>query len=250
MLHNIAVNRANMGSKIPVIVITGASKGIGLQTALMLAKSSYQLALFSRNLDELQVAAQRIERLSGRKPFFKAVDIRNREAVNRALDDLIWEFGKVDVLINNAGIGTFKPAVELTDDDWVEVINTNTKGTINFTLEVLPLMLSNGHGQIVNVLSDAAYRSFENGSIYASSKWALKGFFESLRKEVQKKGIRITNINPGRVETTFAGNKTGTPEGMQWLQPEQVADVIQYVMKSPESLVIDEITLHPVAQDY
>lgn len=230
-------------------IITGASRGIGREVAIKLAREGVAVALFARSLTELQALDAEIK-IQGGKAIHWALDISEEHNVQRAVHHVLQEFGHIDILINNAGIGTFKPIEETSMGDWDSVMNTNVKGTFLLTKAVLPSMREKRSGLIISVASDVSRRTFANGALYCASKFAQDAFLSAIRKEVRKDNIRVSTIMPGLVDTFFHGSPVGNPEKTNWLKSTDIANAISYIVHSPDHVVIDELMLHPSHQDY
>jgi len=229
------------------ILITGASKGIGKSIALQLCKNN-RLFLFARNQDKLQKIAQQIHDLGGEAYVF-ATDITNEEQVNRQIG-LVLEKFSLDVLINNAGVGVFKAIEEISLNEWDWIMNVNVKGTFLMSKALVPHFKAKKSGLIITVESDVAKRTFANGSVYCASKYAQEAFTQVLRKELRPFGVRVSAIYPGITSSEFDGQPQNADYKQNWLQPEQIAQAIEHIVQTPDHVLIDEITIHPIWQEY
>ncbi len=232
-----------------LVIITGASRGIGRAIALKFAEEGADLVLVARNRDELAELAEKIKELDRKVLFFPA-DITNQIEVEKIVQSTIEHFGKIDILINNAGIGLFKSVIETTLEEWQNVINVNLTGTFIFSKAVLPYMIERGQGQIINISSDVGKRTIPKASAYVASKFALQAFSEVLAKEVRKLGIKVGTILPGMTDTYFNNSTQGTKEKEEWLKAEDVASACLYMATAPKHAMVDEIILHPIIQEY
>jgi short-subunit dehydrogenase len=226
-----------------VIFITGASKGIGKATALLLSKS-HTLILFSRSLDKLSKLESKIND-NGGKCLVLCGDVTKEEDVKDAITKSLQAFGKIDVLINNAGIGLFKRVDDFSLEDFVQVINTNLFGAFLTTKYIVPKMISQKSGQIINISSVAGLTGFKYGTVYAASKFALNGFSESLREDVKDYGIAVTILCPGSVRTEFGGSNPSKDNRDFLLEPEDVAHSIEYLVNESETANTKLIELKP-----
>lgn len=233
-----------------VAVITGASKGVGKATAFLLAKKGMQLVLVARSANELAEVKKGILKEAGCECLIFVGSVSDATLANKVAKETIDAFGKIDFLINNAGYGIFKPTVEITENDWDEMYATNTKGTFLFSKAVLPHMQQQQSGHIINIASDVAKRTFENGALYCSSKFAQDAFSMALRKEVRKYKIKVSVVYSGLVDTYFHAAPQGDAAHAEWLTSFDMASSIHYVMEQPQNVVIDELMIHPISQDY
>ncbi len=231
------------------ILITGASKGIGRELAVQLAAQKANLGLVARNGDELAELKAETERLGAKTEIFTG-DVADEVFVSETVRQLAAAFGTVDALVNNAGFGIFKQAENLAATEWDAVMDTNVKGTFLFCKAVLPLMKAAGSGHIVNIASDVAKRVFSGGSLYCASKYAQDAFSMALRKEVRPLGIKVSVVYSGLVDTHFHAQPQGDPKAKDWLKPTDMAGVIIYILAAPPHVVIDELMIHPLSQEY
>jgi len=229
------------------VVITGASRGIGKSISYVFAKKGYNLVLVSRSEDDLKKVKKELDKY-GNKILIIPADITKSNEVKRIYKEVFSNFAKVDVLVNNAGNGVFKPIEKITSKDWDTVMNLNVKGTFLMTRELMSQFKTLKQGMIINILSDVAKRTFKNGALYTASKYAQLAFTDTVRKELQPFGIRVTNILPGITATEFAGNDPTDPAAKKYLRPENISRSVDYIISAPKHIVVDEITLHPLSQ--
>lgn len=233
-----------------VAVITGASRGLGKAIAYKLAENGYQLALVARNENELNALAEQLNEAYGVKVSCFKADLCKTSSAYHSCERIVHEFGQVDVLINNAGLGYYKPFLEHEIQENDLIIDVNVKGPIHMCHSLLPSMVERKSGQIINIASDLSDRPLANMAVYAASKFALRGFSLSLLREFKDQGIKVTLVNPGIIDTCFNGNEPGHQAAQNALQPEAVADTILQLLNQPKHQIIDEITLHPSHQDF
>lgn len=232
-----------------IAVITGASRGIGKAIAQNLALAGAQVILLARNQDDLNNAVLEIKQQGGSSTAF-VLDIQDETQVKSVFAQILAQFGRIDFLINNAGIGQFKPVTETDAAYWDELMAVNVKGTFLCAKEAVLQMQKQGSGHIVNIASDVSKRTFPNGALYCSSKYAQDAFSSALRKEVRKDGIKVSVIYPGLVDTYFHPDGPGKPENASHLKPEDIAAAVNYIISAPKHVVIDELMIHPISQEY
>lgn len=237
-----------------VVVITGASSGIGAATALLLAGRGAKLVLGARRSDRLEALAGRIV-AGGGETVYAPTDVKRREDLSKLVDLGCERFGKVDVLINNAGIGPISLLDELRVEDWEEMIDVNLKGVLYGIAAALPVFRRQGFGQFVNVVSTAGLKIVPMQSVYAGTKNAVRTVSEGLRQEAGDK-LRVTLISPGFVHTDFAESMTNAAVKAQVLEtrdkmaisPGAVARAIAFAIEQPPDVDISEIVIRPTAQ--
>ncbi|MDB4874624.1 MAG: short-chain dehydrogenase/reductase [Gemmatimonadetes bacterium] len=214
----------------PVAVVTGASKGIGRAVALRLA-TTHDIVALARSDEELESLAQQIERGGGScRP--RVVDITNPKAVASALAGI-----HADVLVNNAGVGTLKPFMELTRDEWTQMVNVNFNALYDVTRALLPSMIARKSGHVVNIGSIAGRSAFAGGACYAATKHAVVAFSECLMLELRDSGIKVSVVNPGSVATSFSSAADAS-----WkLSPDNVALVVQRVIDTPPNMLVHSV---------
>ncbi|MFN4146992.1 MAG: SDR family oxidoreductase [Runella sp.] len=231
------------------ILLTGASKGIGRTLAIELAKSGHNLGLVARSQKELDEVKNEVE-ATGAKCLIFVGSVADEALANEAVAQMVQTFGGIDFMINNAGYGIFGPTESYTAEAWSELYDTNVKGTFLFSKAVLPTMKAAGRGHIINIASDVAKRVFDGGALYCSSKFAQDAFSAALRKEVRKHGIKVSVVYSGLVDTMFHAAPQGDPHHADWLKPQDMAQSIMFIMNQPPHVVIDELMIHPLSQEY
>ncbi|HLM61612.1 MAG TPA: SDR family NAD(P)-dependent oxidoreductase [Pyrinomonadaceae bacterium] len=190
-----------------VVFLTGASSGIGEALALAMAKLGAILGLLARREELLTELAEKCVAVGGKARYF-AVDVVDAEAVSQAAEKLLNEFGRIDVLIANAGIGGNNALTgKLNPEAVAEVINVNLLGAVNAVSAVLPQMLENKSGQLVAISSLAGFRGLPKSAAYSASKAGMTAFFESVRLDVQAKGVAVTIIQPGFIKTPLTSGR-------------------------------------------
>jgi len=221
-------------------LITGAGKGIGRAIAIALAHEGVNVGLLARTESDLQKVAAEIQEL-GVKTAIVTADVTDIDAVNAAVAKVQSQLGFIDILINNAGIIAFGGFLQLEPAEWEQVIKTNLFGTYYVIRAVLPAMIENKTGDIVNISSSAGQRGSATTSAYSASKFALIGLTESLMQEVRKHNIRVSVLTPSTVGTAIAIAKEitdGNPDKV--MQPEDIAEIVVAGLKLNRRIFIKE----------
>jgi NADP-dependent 3-hydroxy acid dehydrogenase YdfG len=228
------------------ILITGASKGIGKSIATFLAQK-YNVVLWARNQQELQ-NLEDILKPYNTQILTQEVDIANELEVKNALEKLTLQSISLDVVVNNAGVGSFNAIENTSTEEWDNMLNINAKGSFLVTKYTLPFLKKSLQGIYIFIASDAGKRTFANGGAYCASKFAQIAFANVLRAEVRKDNIKVSVICSGLVDTYFNQSQQGTKPA--YLQPDDIAKVVLDIIEAPENVVFDEIMLHPKNQEY
>lgn len=230
-------------------IITGASGGIGRNIALELAKEKAKLALFGRNIEKLNEIAKQVEELSGTAPILMCGDLCNGEFVKKAVNEVATELGGVDILINNAGVAQSAKVEDITEKEYDLIMNTNVKAPFLLCKQTLPFLKESESATIINIASVTAHKGYPMQSIYTASKHALIGFSKAFAKEVYQEGVRVHVISPGGVFTDMIkiSRPDLTSEGM--IMPEDISDIILFLLKHRNNAVIDEICVHRAAKE-
>lgn len=232
-----------------ITIISGASRGIGRAVAAQLAREDHFVMLLARNAEEIGELEFEIDQAGGKALSFVA-DISNELEVNDVIAQVMRDFHRIDCVINNAGIGVFKPADEIDAEDWDKVMDVNVKGSFLLTKAALPHMKAAGSGHIIGIASDVAKRTFATGSLYTASKYAQHAFFEALRREVRSLGIKVSVIYPGLVDTWFHDGAPGQQKREQYLKGDDIANAVSYILHAPPHVLIDELMIHPMCQEW
>ena len=236
-----------------IILITGATSGIGRATAIRFANEGARLILCGRRKEKLDVLVREL----GENHMSIIFDVRDKKAVFKAIESLPKVYKKIDVLINNAGNAHGMDSAQTANiDDWDAMIDSNVKGLMYVTKAVLPFMVEKQKGQIINLGSIAAKEVYPNGSVYCSSKAAVDFFTKGLRVDLNPLGIRVGAIHPGLVETEFSyvrfkGDQKRSKkvyEGMNALNADDIADAILYMTQVPEKVNIADMVILPTSQ--
>lgn len=236
-------------------LITGATSGIGRATAQLFAKKGHPLILCGRR-------AERLESLKNELSKFTAVhtlqfDVRNKEAVFEAIESIPEEFKAIDVLLNNAGNAHGMSKIQDGNlEDWDAMMDGNVKGLLYVTKAVLPTMIANNSGFIVNIGSVAAKEVYPNGNVYCASKHAVDALSKSMRIDLSGHNIRVSAIHPGAVETEFSEVRfkgdiekaDNVYKGFDALQAQDIAEIIEFVTSRPSHVNIEDLIVYPTAQ--
>ena len=237
-----------------VVLVTGATSGIGKAVAEGFAKLSYNLIIVGRRknrLDELKINLEKQYEINA---LSLPLDLRNKELVKELIGNLSEGWQNIDVLVNNAGLGIgFKSMEKANTDDWDVMIDTNIKGVLYLSREIMPGMVNRKSGHIINIGSTVAKQVPRNVGIYAATKHALDAISKGMRADLLEHKIKVTQVNPGYVETEFAlvnnrGDKElakKTYEGFTPLKPIDIAEVVTYVATLPGHVNINEILVTP-----
>ena len=231
-----------------VVVVTGASKGIGKATASAFAAVGAKVVLAARTRETLEQVARELSVGGVSNPdsiLAVPTDVTDADAVQRLIERTLDVYQHVDILVNNAGIGHFGPVVDFAPDDWDAVLNSNLKAIYLCAKYALPSMLAQGGGQIINVLSIAAKVAFEASAAYCAAKAGALALTKVLASEVRQQNVRVTAVLPGSVHTPFWDDVPQHPDFDQMLKPEHVADTIISICQQPPGMVTEEIIVMP-----
>ncbi|WP_345951558.1 SDR family oxidoreductase [Mucilaginibacter sp. PAMB04274] len=244
----------NNGIQNKVIAITGASSGIGKATAELLAAQGAKLILGARRADRLKTIVEIIDQKGGKAAFLE-IDVTNREDLVKLTALAVEKFGRLDVMINNAGVSQLYKMEDLDVEGWEQMIDVNLKGTLYGIAAALPIFKGQGTGHIINVISTAGISIVPTMGVYAGTKNAVRTISEALRQESQGRW-RVTGISPGYVATEFASNikneeirDTIQQNADQMAIPaEAVANAIAYAIKQPDNVDVGDMVIRPSVQ--
>jgi NAD(P)-dependent dehydrogenase (short-subunit alcohol dehydrogenase family) len=233
-----------MKKPIEVSVVTGGSKGIGLAIAEALLDRGDAVTISARNAAEVEAAGRRLEKRHPGKVLAQPSDVRREDQVEAMMKRTEERFGGLDVLVNNAGVGIFKPLEEMSLEEWNGVLETNLTGVFLCCRAAIPRMRRGGGGYILNVSSLAGTNAFPNGPVYNASKFGLNGMSEALMQEIRHDGIRVSYVMPGRVNTYF---NDATPDAaLAWkLQPQDVARVVLDLLGHDRRSLASRVEIRP-----
>ena len=238
-----------------VILITGGSTGIGAETARVLAARGANVAIAARRKDKLDAVVSDIEAQGGTAAAY-VLDVTDKAQVDAVVAAIVTDFGRLDVLINNAGLMPIRPMAEVNTDEWDAMIDINLKGTLYGIAAVLPRFLAQDSGHIINMSSVAGIKVFApGGTVYSGTKFAVSAITEGLRQEVGGK-IRVTAIEPGAVESDLKFTTSGTAADTvmdfyrQAIPARAVARAIAFAIEQPADVDINAIVIRPTAQQF
>src|SRR3990167_1906581 len=233
-----------------IVLITGASSGFGLACAEKFAKAGAHLLLCARRENLLESLAKRLQETYAIKTHFFVCDVRDRKDIQKKLHALPNDWKQVDILINNAGLAAGMDTIQESDtDDWDAMIDTNIKGLLYMTREILPQMVARKSGHIINLGSIASHQVYPKGAVYCATKHAVSALSLGLRMDLMGSNIRVSQVSPGAAETEFslvrlkgdAARAKSVYEGYLPLQAEDVADAVLYAASCPPHVNISEI---------
>jgi 3-oxoacyl-[acyl-carrier protein] reductase len=231
-------------------VITGASRGIGEATAFALARAGADVVLAARSEPELLAVAKQIEAF-GAAALPVMADVSDTDDVAHLKQAALDRFGKVDILINNAGVGKYGPLSSLTVEDYDWMMDTNMRSSFLCTHAFLPEMLARESGWIVFVASVAGLKGLPNESVYCASKFAQVGFAQAIDYETREKGVKVSVVAPGGVHTHFAlgtGRTAGDPHLEQMMDAESIADAVLFALTQPPKARVFLIGMRPMSE--
>lgn len=229
-----------------VALVTGAGRGIGRYIALTLAENGARLALAARTEAELQAVRQEIEDSGGEAVRFPADLSEEREAAG-LVRHAVERFGRLDILINNAGLVLGKPLIETSTEEWNRIMAINARAPFILSREAIPYLKQQEQSFIINISSVVGYKGYANQSVYSASKHALLGMTKALAKEVQGDGIRVLAVNPGGVATDSVGLARPDLDRSVLMQPQEIADIVLFLVTRQGNAVIDEINVRRAA---
>lgn len=237
-----------------VIVITGGSSGMGRATATLLAERGAHVVVGARRKQSLEELVTSINS-NGGSASYQVTDVTNRDDVENLVKHAVNSFGKVDAIINNAGIGPISFLDDLRVRDWEEMIDVNIKGVLYGIAAALPIFRKQGSGHFINIASTAGLKVTPKQSVYAGTKFAVRAITEGLRQEAGDK-LRVTVISPGFVDTNFADSMTDVETKAQIvsardkiaISPEAIARAIAFAIEQPSDVDVNEIIIRPTAQ--
>lgn len=244
-----------MTIKNPIAFITGATSGIGKSTAILLAANGIDLILCGRRQDRLAILKQELSKQT--KVHTLTFDVRNKDEVFDAINSLPSAFSDIDILINNAGNAHGLDTIDEGNiDDWDAMLDINVKGLLYVSKAIIPKMIAKKSGHIINIGSTAGKEVYPKGNVYCASKHAVDAINQGMRIDLNPYGIRVGAVNPGLVETEFsqvrfkgdASRAENVYKGFQPLKPEDIAEIIHFVVTRPYHVNIADLIVMPTAQ--
>ena len=238
-----------------VVLITGGGTGLGAETARLLASKGAVVAVAGRRKSKLDEVVAQITNAGGRAGAYQ-LDVVRKEQVKAVVDAVIADFGKLDVLINNAGLMPIRPMAEVNTDEWDAMIDINIKGVLYGIAAALPVFLAQESGHFINLSSVAGIKVFSpGGTVYSGTKFAVRAISEGLRHEVGSK-VRVTSIEPGAIDSDLKFSTTGTARSTVMdfykvaIPASSVARAIAFAIEQPADVDINEIVLRPTAEEF
>jgi NADP-dependent 3-hydroxy acid dehydrogenase YdfG len=238
-----------------VVVITGASSGLGAATARLLSKQGATVVLAARRAERINALATELTS-TGRKSLAVETDVRDRDQVKRLVDAAVESFGRVDIMLNNAGVMPLAPLEGLKTDEWDQMIDVNLKGVLNGIAAALPYMKEQKGGHFINVSSVYGHKVGPNAAVYCATKFAVRALSEGLRQEVKPYNIRTTIISPGAVATELLehiSEKSIQAQTKDFVSKiavpaETFARMVAFAINEPADVDVSEIIFRPTAQ--
>ncbi len=238
-------------------LITGTTSGFGRSISIRLAKLGYNLVITGRRADRLNQLAEQLRNEYAIEVFTICFDVRDNEACKQAIDSLPASFNRIDLLVNNAGLAAgASPFQESSLTDFEQMIDTNVMGLIYITKLVVPRMIAQQAGHIINISSISGIEVYPNGSVYCASKHAVNAITKGLRIDLIKHGIKVSSISPGMVETEFSVVRYHGDEqkakavyaGLVPLNADDIADTVEFIVTRPAHVSINDIQINPTQQ--
>lgn len=238
-------------------MVTGATAGFGRAIAMKFARNGYNVIITGRRTERLEEVAAELDQIKGIKYLSLNFDVRKRYEVEDTIKDMPEEWKNIDILVNNAGLAVGMDLIQDGNiDDWDRMVDTNVKGLLYVTRAVAPLMVARNSGHIFNISSIAGKQEYEKGNVYCATKHAVDSLSRSMRIDLLKHNIRVTNIAPGLAETEFSlvrfkGDKQRAKDfyrGVKSLTAEDIAEVVFWCASLPEHVCINDINITPTQQ--
>lgn len=217
------------------IIVTGAGSGLGKELAILFSQQGYHVLMTGRAVDKLSAVKTEIEQAGGAADFI-VLDVQKETDISIKIKEISKNY-RIVGLVNNAGVGHFGPFVNITEKEISEMLNTNVLGTILMTKAVLPLLQEQGEGLLMNIISTAGLRGKVNEAVYAASKFAVRGFTESLQKEYENSSIKIKAIYMGGMDTPFWAGSNHVADTSRLRSPKEVAEIIMNQLDQDEIII-------------
>ena len=235
-------------------LVTGASRGIGFGIALRLAEEGFRTAIIGRNRRRIEEAAKEITEISGTQALAVVGDVSSWSDCVTAVEKVVKEFGAINVLVPNAGIGIIGSVAESDPADWAMMMETNYLGTAHIVKAALPTMQKQGSGDVIAIVSAGGTKGYPEWSGYCATKWAVMGFMESFAQEVITQGIRVSTLCPGGVDTAFWDdlnkdiNRAGTAGRSKLMSPADVAEMVMLQVNLPRNVMLKNALFFPTTE--
>jgi 3-oxoacyl-[acyl-carrier protein] reductase len=235
-------------------LVTGASRGIGFGVALRLAQEGIKTAIVGRDQMRIEQAAKKITELSGTQTIAIAGDVSSWNDCVSAVDQVVKQFGSIDVLVPNAGIGVIGSVEESDPSDWAKMMEVNYLGTAHIVKAALPTMKKQGAGDVIAIVSAGGKKGYPEWSGYCATKWAVMGFMDSFAQEVIAQGIRVSTLCPGGVDTAFWDdlnkeiNRAGSEGRSKLMSPADVAELVMLQVNLPRNVMLKNAIFFPTSE--
>lgn len=235
-------------------LITGASRGIGFGIALRLAEEGFRTAIVGRNRRRVEEAAKEITEISGTQALAVVGDVSSWSDCVAAVEKVVKEFGAIDVLVPNAGIGIIGSVAESDPADWAMMMETNYLGTAHIVKAALPTIQKQGSGDVIAIVSAGGTKGYPEWSGYCATKWAVMGFMDSFAQEVISQGIRVSTLCPGGVDTAFWDdlnkdiNRAGSTGRSKLMSPADVAEMVMLQINLPRNVMLKNALFFPTTE--
>ena len=235
-------------------LVTGASRGIGFGVALRLAQEGIKTAIVGRDQIRIEQAAKKITELSGTQTIAIAGDVSSWNDCVSAVDQVVKQFGSIDVLVPNAGIGIIGSVEESDPADWAKMMEVNYLGTAHIVKAALPTMKKQGAGDVIAIVSAGGTKGYPEWSGYCATKWAVMGFMDSFAQEVIAQGIRVSTLCPGGVDTAFWDdlnkeiNRAGSEGRSKLMSPADVAELVMLQVNLPRNVMLKNAIFFPTSE--
>ena len=231
-----------------VVWITGASTGIGFETAKAFAKAGSIVVATARRKSRLVALVNELK-FAGHEAYAFVCNVQSERSIISTKKKILEKCGTIDIVINNAGVTVFKSLLDTKSYEFDNIMDTNLRGSFLMIKAVLPLMIKKRKGHIINVLSVAANTVFEDSSVYSASKAGLLSLSNSLREEVRKYNIKVSNILPGSIDTPMWDSKARARYKNRLMAPREIADIIVHVASQPKKVVVEDVIIRPIKGD-
>jgi 3-oxoacyl-[acyl-carrier protein] reductase len=235
-------------------LVTGASRGIGFGVALRLAQEGIKTAIVGRDQMRIEQAAKKITELSGTQTIAIAGDVSSWNDCVSAVDQVVKQFGSIDVLVPNAGIGVIGSVEESDPSDWAKMMEVNYLGTAHIVKAALPTMKKQGAADVIAIVSAGGTKGYPEWSGYCATKWAVMGFMDSFAQEVIAQGIRVSTLCPGGVDTAFWDdlnkeiNRAGSEGRSKLMSPADVAELVMLQVNLPRNVMLKNAIFFPTSE--
>lgn len=232
-------------------LVTGASRGIGFGVAMRLAQEGIKPAIIGRDQTRITKASEKITQATGTQAFAVVADVSQWDECVSAVEKIVKEFGSIDVLVPNAGVGVIGSVEEANPKDWAMMMETNYLGTAYITKAVLPVMQKQGAGDVITIVSAGGTKGYPEWSGYCAAKWAVMGFMDSFAQEVMTQGIRVSTLCPGGVDTAFWDdlnkdiNRKGSEGRSKLMSPADVAELVMLQVNLPRHVMLKNALFFP-----